>query len=469
MKQSKYIPITQGEWAIVDAEDFDKLSAYSWHVTSCGYAMRVERIDKKRGNNVLMHRQIMNCPSGKVVDHINRNRLDNRRENLRICSYSENARNRSASTVSGYVGVSKAFDRYISSIRVNERNVTLGRWLTPQEAARAHDSVAIYLKLEFAPLNFSRQEITPKSVGQVRLEAKRAYKKVKTRGACGLSGVCKVKSGRFQANINVSRKDYCLGWYATPEAAAEAYDAASKFLFGEDAKLNFPSRDIAPMSPEDLRKQARTRKKHSQYRGVFKNCIGKWSAAITRNGKRHPLGTYEEETAAALAADAASLFFGDDRSLLNFPDLFTVGMPPILIRKVAPSFVRSASQYRGVHLNSKKTRWVAVYGRSKYCGEYDTPEEAARAYDATAYAEMGVSACLNFPSEAPNASAVRSVRPRSGSGYWGVIKRGERFEANAEVGGKVVYVGVFDTAEAAALARDAKAKELGTPRYLNFV
>jgi hypothetical protein len=84
----KRIPITGGLTAYVDAADYEAISRYNWRLVSGGYAGRYER-----GKYVLMHRQIMKPPKGKVVDHIHGNRMDNTRANLRLCTPAENSRN----------------------------------------------------------------------------------------------------------------------------------------------------------------------------------------------------------------------------------------------------------------------------------------------------------------------------------------------------------------------------------------
>ena len=91
----RYIKLTQGKRAIVDDEDFVFLSQYGWVFSNTGYAMG-NGWDKKlkKSQFFLMHRLITKCPKSKQVDHINHNRLDNRKSNLRICTFFGNAQNR---------------------------------------------------------------------------------------------------------------------------------------------------------------------------------------------------------------------------------------------------------------------------------------------------------------------------------------------------------------------------------------
>lgn len=105
----KQIALDGGFFVIVDDEDYEYLSAYKWHRNRTGYARRTL---KHKGKSYVsqMHRLILGMEYGGdlTVDHINGNTLDNRKENLRICTRSENQWNRinSKNNTSGYKGVS---------------------------------------------------------------------------------------------------------------------------------------------------------------------------------------------------------------------------------------------------------------------------------------------------------------------------------------------------------------------------
>lgn len=87
------IPLTKGAVAIVDEEDYELVSQYKWHLNSMGYAVWRGKVDGKK-KTIRMHRLINNTPDGKYTDHINRNRLDNRRSNLRTVTQKENMQNK---------------------------------------------------------------------------------------------------------------------------------------------------------------------------------------------------------------------------------------------------------------------------------------------------------------------------------------------------------------------------------------
>lgn len=95
----------------------------------------------------------MNPPEGLVVDHINGNKLDNRRSNLRICTQSQNLNGRN--TNKGYIGVSwdKFRGKWKANIGKDYQKIFLGRFDTAEEAARVYDEKAVELFGEFARLN----------------------------------------------------------------------------------------------------------------------------------------------------------------------------------------------------------------------------------------------------------------------------------------------------------------------------
>ena len=149
----KIIKLTQGKYAIVDDEDFEYLNQWKW---SCAKGTRyaASRINNKI---VYMHRLLMNPSKGKQIDHINNNGLDNRRENLRIATDSENKFNHKLikTNKTGYHGVywDLQMKKWGVGISLNGKHKALGYFLTKEEAALAYNDAAKKYRGEFAQLN----------------------------------------------------------------------------------------------------------------------------------------------------------------------------------------------------------------------------------------------------------------------------------------------------------------------------
>jgi len=153
----KLIQLTQGEYAIVDDEDFKLLSHWKWHLLkkkTNKYAVR--RNPKGKPKNILMHRQILYTRKDQYSDHINGNGLDNRRSNLRLCTHTESNRyvQKRSHNTSGYLGVYNHEGKWAAGIRVSSKHIYLGRYRTKEEAALAYNVAAIKYHGQFATLNF---------------------------------------------------------------------------------------------------------------------------------------------------------------------------------------------------------------------------------------------------------------------------------------------------------------------------
>ena len=164
----KEIPLTQGKVALVDDEDFERVNQFKWcvHLSGVGcsyYALRTTKKNRTM-NTIRMHNLLMNPPVGLFVDHKNGDGLDNRRENLRICSVSQNAMNqkRQIRRFGEYKGVremiktykNKTYSYIVAYIRVNGKQIFLGNFSNKVEAANAYDDAARIHFGEFARTNF---------------------------------------------------------------------------------------------------------------------------------------------------------------------------------------------------------------------------------------------------------------------------------------------------------------------------
>jgi hypothetical protein len=152
-------------YAKVDPEDYDRFKDHEWYAAGCAphfYANRLVRKGNAGKTKFLaMHREIMNPPEGIFIDHINRDKMDNRKANLREATYSQNGANRpkfNRPANSKYKGVSlqktKTKRTWQATICVNRKRIYLGTFYNEIEAAKAYDQAAKKHHGEFAYLNF---------------------------------------------------------------------------------------------------------------------------------------------------------------------------------------------------------------------------------------------------------------------------------------------------------------------------
>lgn len=150
-----FIPLSHGKWAQVSLEDSARVAEFKWTYgehNGAGYAYKT--------GGLRLHRFLCGAKPGEEVDHVNGDPLDNRRENLRLCSREENSRNTrkwKSETHSRFKGVSrisgsKKWRAYISSGR---KQLSLGSFDSEEAAAKAYDHKARELFGKFARPNFS--------------------------------------------------------------------------------------------------------------------------------------------------------------------------------------------------------------------------------------------------------------------------------------------------------------------------
>lgn len=167
---SREIPLSQGCVALVDDEDYDSLIPYQWYAfrgsrSQIIYAARSHYVSnpvngKSRTVKVYMHKQITGYAK---TDHKNRNGLDNRRENLRSATQTQNNANipkRKGLHSSRFKGVSwsPARSKWEAKTSVNGKTIHLGRYISEIDAAKAYDRAAVEYFGEFALLNFPEGE-----------------------------------------------------------------------------------------------------------------------------------------------------------------------------------------------------------------------------------------------------------------------------------------------------------------------
>jgi len=160
----KLIPLTQGQFAKVDDDMYEELNQYKWYARchkpkNYYYAIRADKIIKgnKSAKHLRMHRVIMNCPEGMVVDHINHDTLDNQRHNLRVCTTAQNTYNRLPNRIgkSRYKGVVwvKNRNHWHVAISVNGTRISLRTFKCEHDAARSYNEASLKYHGEFGYIN----------------------------------------------------------------------------------------------------------------------------------------------------------------------------------------------------------------------------------------------------------------------------------------------------------------------------
>ncbi len=207
---SRIIYLRTGEKCQVSLEDFESLEQHTWRCTSHGYV-----VAQITGKPIYIHRFVTNAPKGMQVDHIDHDRLNNQRSNLRICTPAENNLNRVNANI--YYCVQRS--KWCAQIKLSEKTYHLGMFQTKIDAEKAYSSAALYYYKAFAHVPYPAE--TPQSIEQIKWAARQNN----PRGESRYSGVSK-RNRLWVACIMVSRQQIQLGTFGSEEEAARAYDSA---------------------------------------------------------------------------------------------------------------------------------------------------------------------------------------------------------------------------------------------------
>jgi hypothetical protein len=158
----KHIEVNvKGKVVLIDLEDSVLFESRTWRINDYGYVYSSKtRIGHKK--QIFLHRFILGYSGELLVDHINRNKLDNRKSNLRLVTATQNVANsvKQNNCSSKYKGVAWRKDRkkWHAQILINNKHVHIGYFNDETEAAKAYDSYVMKYKCEYASINFPTVE-----------------------------------------------------------------------------------------------------------------------------------------------------------------------------------------------------------------------------------------------------------------------------------------------------------------------
>lgn len=227
------IILPSGQEVLLDKEDYERLKAFRYYLHKKGYAYRFDMTSGTR-KAVYLHHDVIGKQEGKVVDHINGVKLDNRKSNLRHISNKENIwkAEKVRESSSEYKGVCwiKSSKAWLSAIRYNGKQIRIGLFHDEKVAAYAYNCYAKNLYGQYAYEN---------DVPECDWESQKILNRKDGTGKSKYRGVSFItKSGKWQAHIMHNYKSIYLGSYEDEISAAKAYNEAAIKYKGDKAKLN---------------------------------------------------------------------------------------------------------------------------------------------------------------------------------------------------------------------------------------
>lgn len=331
--KTAYIKLTQGQVAIIDAEDLEKIADYRWSVSWVGKGKKyyVRGYSSATKGTIGLQRLLTNAKKDDIVDHINGDSLDNRKSNLRLCTKRQNAQNMPPQSRNelGIRGVYRKDVRFVARIYIDGRNAYLGTFDTIEEAVEARKRAELEIHGEF-----SRK--TDMVVHERVQHIDRDYKPEEYYiDGYGMVYRVPLTKGKY-AFIDI--EDYDLvsehSWHASLAKSNNSYYAKTNVrINGKQRSMSMHKLLMNPKkgmvvdhingntldnrrcnlricTQADNAKNSKTPKSNtSGYKGIVKKSSTRWQAIITSDGKRINLGSFPtpEEAYAAYCKAALEL------------------------------------------------------------------------------------------------------------------------------------------------------------------
>jgi len=335
--------LTDGKVVIYSPEDHELISKYSWFHNQ-GYCKAT--VDGKKGT--MMHRFLMNATNDQLIDHINGNKLDNRRENLQVTNVIRNGQNKKKrkNASSKYYGVTykKSSGKYMSRITDNGNEIFFGYYHTEYMAAVARDMYIIHELPDSAyPLNFPKirdyfasqpyTHVNRRDKSKIAQKDKAMYECTDTDEIIRL-----LIPSNPNLTVLIDTEDYekirHLNWCISSSGYVFSgnirlhrlvMDQSDPKIFVDHIdgnKLNNTKNNLK-ISNIKLNGQNKTKRKNtsSKYQGVsLSHTKTRWIAVVHYQGKDYRVGSFEDEEIAAEERDLYILkHFPDSNFKLNFP------------------------------------------------------------------------------------------------------------------------------------------------------
>ena len=234
-----------GTEVLVDDDLIDELQQYVWNINYGGYPYRhVYRGKGKRSKRQTLHSFVLEKRKGYVIDHIDRNKLNNQRSNLRYYTYAENARNRTKlPSRSQYKGVQFKNDLFEANIVYNFKPIHIGLFPREDLAGAAYDLWAMDLDPAYV-LNFPEGSEIHTEILEYLDDTKRSKYRNK-RSITGYKGVTWDSSkNKYVARITFKGRRYKLGFNTSARICAEYYDIAERLMYPNRIRVNFYSEEF---------------------------------------------------------------------------------------------------------------------------------------------------------------------------------------------------------------------------------